>query len=126
MSRSTRLGAMAFIASLSACAAPLAVSPPPPIPVVPVSFESNLLTARQCEYRGVAVSEDDARGLGANLLLRFEASTDTSVAFAASRRHAGPNAVNVAANADMMAKAVTCPQGVVDQIVATNSAVAAR
>jgi len=131
MNRSTLFVAMACALAMSACAVTVGVSPVPVVPVVPVSFEANLATSQQCEYRGIAVSQDDARALGANLLLQYEASTDTSVAFAATSRgrrgrSRGPSGVAVAANADMMAKAVYCPQVVVDQIVSTNSAVAAR
>jgi hypothetical protein len=130
MNRSILFVAMACTLALSACAVTVGVAPLPVVPVIPVTFEANLTTSQQCEYRGIAVSQDDARALGANLLLQYEASTDTSVAFASTSRgrrgRRGPNDVAVSANADMMAKAVYCPQVVVDQIVSTNSAVASR
>jgi hypothetical protein len=124
--------ALACALPLSACAVTVGVAPLPVIPVIPVSFEANLTTSQQCEYRGIAVSQDDARALGANLLLQYEASTDTSVAFASTTsrgrrgRSRSASDVAVSANADMMAKAVYCPQVVVEQIMSTNSAVASR
>jgi hypothetical protein len=64
---------------------------PPAVPIVPVSFEANLVTAQQCEYRGVAANQVGAREQGANLVLAFEGT---------------------------LGKAVNCPKEAIDKILA--------
>ena len=44
---------------------------PPDIPIVPVTFERNLLTARECEFRGTVESVWTASSLDANLIVAF-------------------------------------------------------
>jgi len=64
---------------------------PPAVPIVPVSFEANLVTVQQCEYRGVASNQAGAREEGANLVLAFTGT---------------------------LGKAVNCPKEAVDKILA--------
>jgi hypothetical protein len=80
------------------CAVHLAALPPA-VPVVPVSFEANLVTAQQCEYRGIADSQEQARTEGANLVLAFTYNDASSAS-------------------GMNGKAVSCPQEALNKILA--------
>jgi hypothetical protein len=55
------------------------VTLPPAVPIVPVSFEANLITAQECEYRGVADNQVGARDEGANLVLAFKGTLGKAV-----------------------------------------------
>ena len=112
---------------LAGCgAAPEALAPV--VPTFPVSFEANLLTAKQCAYKGIAGSAEQARRMGANLLLAFtyENATETHVestqraARVGRREVARRDEVEISVwNASgMQGKAVYCPKDAVEQVAA--------
>jgi hypothetical protein len=93
--------ALAFLAA-SGCAVHLPPQPPP-VPIVPVSFEANLITARQCEFRGIADGQDQARSQGANLVLAFTYDDESTAS-------------------GMSGKAVSCPPEALSKILAMGQA----
>jgi hypothetical protein len=99
------------------CAAHV-VTLPPAIPIVPVSFEANLVTAQQCEYRGVAASQEEARTEGANLLLAFTYADESTIQVTSSNTTQGPQGGAYWTASDMRGKAVSCPKETVDKILA--------
>lgn len=50
-----------------------------PIPAVPVTFERRLLSASGCEYLGPALSQEQVREVGGNLILVFIETRSTFV-----------------------------------------------
>jgi len=108
---------LAAALAMTGCGAAQAVVAPPTIPIVPVSFESNLVTTQQCEYRGVAGSEEEARTAGANLILAFTYANETSVDVAASNKAKGPQGAAVWVASEMHGKAVNCPKQAIDRIL---------
>jgi hypothetical protein len=121
MKRSLLLAECALVLAFAAtgCAAH-AVAGPPPIPMVPVSFEANLVTAQQCEYRGVAVSQEQARAAGANLVLAFTYADESSTQVTASNNVYGPQGGSAWTASEMQGKAVNCPKEAIDRILAMN------
>jgi hypothetical protein len=93
-----------------------------PVTVMPVSFDANLLTATQCEYKGVASSPEEAQENGANLLLAITYDNATTVHVGVSetthrnakRKEAEVGVWNASA---MRGKAVRCPKETIDRIV---------
>lgn len=104
--------------AMASCGAAQAVVAPPTIPIVPVSFESNLVTTQQCEYRGVAGSEEEARTAGANLILAFTYANANTVDVTASNKAKGPQGAAVWVASEMHGKAVNCPKQAIDRILA--------
>jgi hypothetical protein len=90
--------AIVFPLATSSCAVHV-VALPPAVPIVPVSFEANLITAQQCEYRGIADGQEQARTEGANLVLAFTYADASSAS-------------------GMSGKAVNCPQEALNKILA--------
>jgi hypothetical protein len=111
--------AIAFALGAAGCAVQV-VAAPPAIPIVPVSFESNLVSAQQCEFRGVAGSEDEARAAGANLVLAFTYADESTVSVTASNTAYGPQGTAVWVASDMRGKAVSCPKEALDRILSMN------
>jgi hypothetical protein len=74
-----RLG-LALLVLATACASAPAVTDRPTIFLLPMTFEANLRTARECEFRGVVGDAEGARISGANLvlILKMESVTTTS------------------------------------------------
>jgi hypothetical protein len=93
MKRTSSLAPWTFVFPLAtlSCGAYVVTPLPPAVPIIPVSFETNLVTARECEYRGTAFSQEGAREEGANLVLAFEGT---------------------------LGKAVNCPKEAIDKILA--------
>jgi hypothetical protein len=78
-----------------------------PVPTIPVSYEVNLVTARECKFRGVVVGDRETRALGANLL----------VAFKYSRSEITTNGIRSVAYGAVHGKAVECPDEVLQRLL---------
>lgn len=111
--------AIAFALGGAGCAAEVAAQPPA-IPIVPVSFEANLVTAQQCEYRGITADAAQARAAGANLVLAFTYADESSVQVTASNTAYGPQGGYAWVASEMRGKAVTCPKEALDRILTMN------
>ena len=99
------LGALA--ATISTGCGGAAPSPvPPDIPVLPVTFENNLATARACEFRGAVVDPWEAKALGANLVI--------AVVFTEATYSRNGTTSSIGG---MKGKAVHCPPPVIEQLV---------
>jgi hypothetical protein len=108
MSSARRLGIAALSLVAAACVKPVVVQPPPPIPIIPLTFEANLVTAQECEYVGPVTGRYDADGIGANLI----------IAFVFSRSSSTYNGVTQYSYTSMKGKGVKCPKEVVARLVA--------
>ena len=106
--RRARLASLGLLA-LAACAGgPVAAVHA--TPVVPVTFDVNLLTARQCEFRGTVTGLDEAETLGANLVVAFVYEHRTF-------SHTSNGVTVTTGVAGLKGKAVKCPPAVLDRVL---------
>ena len=84
----------------------------PPIPVVPLTFETNLLSAQGCDYKGTVDGVFEADRLGANLVIAFVINRSSS--------ESTLNGVTTSSrsSSSMNGKAVRCPKHLIDRILA--------
>jgi hypothetical protein len=85
----------------------------PPIPTVPLSFETNLTTGVECQYLGQVVGRDaviDAHRREANLIVAFVINTSTS----------SYNGAQVTAST-LMGTAVKCPPATLERLLAARA-----
>ena len=79
------------------------------VPTLPVSFELNLATARDCEFLGTVAGMAEARELGANLI----------VVFRYTRYESSTNGVRTVAYSNINGKAVRCPPPMLERLLAS-------
>jgi hypothetical protein len=90
--------------------------------IVPVSYQTHLLTARGCEFRGTVNDPRTADSLGANVVLAFvtNATSQTETRTTEVRGHHGGYAYGAGygwSYVKLMGKAVLCPEAIVQQLV---------